>query len=163
MNNLVCKFLKQMSLALTSVGFRSDPWGCSSSSPVNSCRREKFTVGSSSNQGRGCCTESLEQKCDTKMCFDSTVFMPLFFYNHWLLPEFEIELCFRTYLASATLVWISKRWSSVSEGGLQCLCFYLSNHLSFERKLNSLFFFWWRHSWPCSLGTALFLISPTLN
>lgn len=47
---------------------------------------------SSSNPGRSCCTEILEQKHDTKMCFDSTDLMPLSFYNHWFLPEFEIEL-----------------------------------------------------------------------
>lgn len=149
------------------MGSRSDPWVCSLSSPVNSSRREKFTVGSSSNPRRACCTGNLEQKRDTKMCFDSTVFMLLSFYNHQFLPEFEIELYFGAYLASATLVWISKWWSWVSEGGLQWACFYLSKYLSFERKLNSLhflsFFFLWRHSWPCSLGITLFLINLTLN
>lgn len=134
---------------LTLLGLRSNPWSCSPSPPVNSSKREKFTVGSSSNP-MGCHIEILKQKHDRKMCFDSTVLMPWSFHNQWLLPELDFELYFRTYLATATVIWISKWWSCVSEGELGCACLYLSNHLSFERKLNSLYFLssLCRHSWP---------------
>lgn len=156
MNKLICRLLQQVSL------YR---FCCSSSPPVNSSRREKFTVASPTNPGKGCCIEIREQEHDTKMCFGSAVLMPLSSYNRWLLPELEIALYFRTYLATAAPVQTSKWWSCVPEGGLGCACLCLSSHLSFERKLNSLYFLssLWRHSWAFSLGITLFLINLTLN
>lgn len=90
------------------------------------------------------------------MCFDSTVLMPLSFYHRWFQPEFEIELCFRTWYEFPEMTLGIRRWGAV------CACSYLSNTLSSERELNSLSFFSFFAEAQLTVLSGYHVISQTL-